>query len=326
MFLSHDEPELLNAAKPNNVQKFLKRMKTNQSWKDTMPIQRMVVVVLLSLFMLSSCGKKNWHSSWQEAGQATGSTQGELLYAKARIQLEQAADLKSIMASMESMQRVLAADPTHPEALAYLGNLHILVGTAYTVDQEEKISHFRQAMKYCELSMYVNPQFREAVKDGKAPWEASQALQAEDAPAMLFWVTALQYEFKEGMTLPEKIINVGWLQHGITFLDRIKQVAPEFGNGAVEFAYSICYLALPSLLGGDSNLGKTYLEKSIIKGKGYLLPTWGKGKYFHQVTGDLKSARKDLLWVASQKPEDYKDLYPWRIHFITDAKMQLDSL
>lgn len=291
-----------------------------------MPRRMSVLVVIVLIFMLSGCGKKNWHSSWQEAGQATGSREGELLYAEARIQLDQAADLESIMTSMESMQRVLAAEPMHRQALAYLGNLHILLGTAYTVDREEKIAHFRQAMKYCELSMYVNRQFREAVMDGQKPWEVSQTLQAEDAPAMLFWVTALQYEFKEGMTLPEKIINVGWLQHGIIFLDRINQVAPDFGNGAVEFAYSICYLALPKLLGGDSNLGKTYLEKSLIKGKGYLLPTWGKGKYFYQVTGDLKSARKDLLWVASQKPEDYKDLYPWRIHFITDAKLQLDTL
>lgn len=90
-------------------------------------------------------------------------------------------------------------------------------------------------MKYCELAMYANPQFRAAVKDGWGPWKASHTFQAEDAPAMLFWVTALQYEFKEGMMLPAKIINVGRLQYGITFLDRIEQVAPEFGNGAVEF-------------------------------------------------------------------------------------------
>ncbi|KJR98926.1 MAG: hypothetical protein VR65_18555 [Desulfobulbaceae bacterium BRH_c16a] len=291
-----------------------------------MQIKNSVVVVLLSLFMLSGCGKKNWHSPWQDAGLATDSTQVEMLYAEAREKLEHAADLESLMASMESMQQVLAVDPAHREALACLGNLHILLGTAYTIDRKVKNVHFRQAMKYCELSMYSNPQFRMAVKDGKKPWEASHTLQAEDAPAMLFWVIALQYEFKEGMTLPAKIINVGWLHHGITFLDRIEQVDPEFGNGAVEFAYSICYLALPSLLGGDVSLGKAYLEKSIERGKGYLLPTWGKGKYFHQVTGDLKSARKDLLWVASQKPEDYKDLYPWRMHFIADAKLQLDAI
>jgi hypothetical protein len=170
-----------------------------------MPIQNKVLAVLLLLFLLSGCGIKNWHSSWQEAGQATGSNKGALLYAEAREKLDQAADLESIMASMKSMQRVLAADPAHREALAYLGNLHILLGTAYTTDQEEKISHFRQAMKYCELSMYVNPQFREAVNVGKKPWEASHTLQTEDAPAMLFWVTALQYEFKESMSLPAKI-------------------------------------------------------------------------------------------------------------------------
>lgn len=291
-----------------------------------MLIQNRVLVVLISLCLLAGCGKKNWQSPWHEAGQATSSAQVERLYAEARAKLDQAADRNSIIASMDSMQRVLAADPAHKEALAYLGNLHILLGTAYTDDVEEKITHFRTAMKYCELSMYVNPQFRAAVGDGKEPWEASQTLQTEDAPAMLFWVTALQYEFKEGMTLPAKIINVGWLRHGITFLDRVAQVAPEFGNGAVEFAYSICYLALPSLFGGDTDLGKNYLEKSIARGKGYLLPTWGKGKYFHQVTGDLKSAREDLRWVASQKPEEFKDLYPWRMHFITDAKEQLDAL
>lgn len=291
-----------------------------------MPIKTACIVVFLSFFLLSGCGKKNWHSSWQEAGQATGSTQVESLYVKACEKVEQAADLESILASMELMKRVLAADPTHQKALAYLGNLHILLGTAYTTDRKEKNIHFHQAMKYCELSMYVNPQFREAVKDGKKPWEASKTLGPENAPAMLFWVIALQYEFKEGMTLPQKVINVGWLQYAITFLDRIKQVAPEFGNGAIEFSYSICYLALPSFLGGDSNLGKTYLEESITKGKDYLLPTWGRGKYFHQVTGDLESARKDLRWVASQQPENYKDVYPWRIHFITDAKLQLDSL
>jgi hypothetical protein len=79
-------------------------------------------------------------------------------------------------------------------------------------------------------------------------------------------------------------------------------------------------------LGGDTDLGKAYLEKSIDKGKGYLLPRWGRGKYFHQVTGDMRSARQDLECVASQKPEACNDLYPWRIHFITDARVDLDAM
>jgi hypothetical protein len=291
-----------------------------------MPVKKAVLPVLISLVLFSGCGKKHWEPSWQEAGPLTTTAPADQLYAKAWEKFQQAADRAGVMATLEAMQQVLAATPSHREALAYLGNLHILIGTAYTVDREEKIAHFRRAIKYCERSMYVNPQFRAAVERGKKPWEAATTLQAEDAPAMLFWVVALQYEFKEGMTLPAKITNVGWMKYGISFLDRISQVAPDFGNGAVEFAYSICYSALPFFLGGDTDLGKVYLEKSIDKGKGYLLPRWGRGKYFHQVTGDRKSARQDLEWVASQKPEACNDPYPWRIHFITDAGAELDAL
>ena len=123
-----------------------------------------------------------------------------------------------------------------------------------------------------------------------------------------------------------KLDQAADLESIIASMELMRQVLAADPTHQEALAYSICYLALPTFLGGDTNLGKTYLEKSIAKGKGYLLPTWGRGKYFHQVTGDLKSARKDLLWVASRKPEDYKDLYPWRVYFITDAKLELDTL
>lgn len=283
-------------------------------------------VLCLVVLIFSGCGKKSWYPPWEEAGQATGSTQSEKLFLEARASIDTAEDYESILASMKKLHRVLAVEPMHREALAYLGNIHILVGTAYTVDRKEKTAHFKQAMKYCELAMYSNPQFRLAVSAGNTPWDAVNTLKEEDVLAMLFWVIALQYEFKEGMTMPSKIINVGWLKHGLTFLDRIKLVAPDFGNGAVEFSYSICYFALPSLFGGDRDLGRLYLEKSIVKGEDYLLPRWGKGTYYHQVSNDYGSSLKDLQWVANQKSENFKDLYPWRLHFITDAKKQLDSL
>lgn len=283
-------------------------------------------VLCLLMLLLAGCGKKNWHPSWEEVGQIKGSNQGEQLYLQARAKIDISADYESILASMELLQQVLAVEPMHRGALAYLGNLHILLGTAYTVDREEKTAHFRQAMKYCELSMYTNPQFREAVNKGAEPWNAAGTLQQQDVEAMLFWVIALQYEFKEGMTMPMKIINVNWLKHGIAFLDRITLVAPDFGNGAVEFAYSICYFALPTLFGGDNEVAELYMEQSISEGKGYLLPRWGKGKYYHQVSGKQNKLDKELQWVARQKIENFNDLYPWRVHFITDAKLQIDSL
>lgn len=93
-------------------------------------------------------------------------------------------------------------------------------------------------------------------------------------------------------------------------------------NSPIASATEFCLL----FLGGDTDIAKAYMEKSIDRGEGYLLPRWGRGKYFHQVTGDIESARQDLIWVADQKPGEFKDLYPWRIHFITDARAQLDKL
>ncbi|MCG8550883.1 MAG: hypothetical protein MI799_10825 [Desulfobacterales bacterium] len=289
-------------------------------------MKHVILTLLIFLVMLPGCAKKHWESSWHDAKFITAPAPTGRLYAQARAKIGQASDQQGVESAMDALQQVLAADPFHKKALAYLGNLHILLGTAYTVDRKEKISHFRQAQKYCERSMYVNPQFKAAADAGKKPWEAAPTLRAEDAPAMLFWVIALQYEFKEGMTMPDKIINVGWMKRGIVFLDQIVRVAPEFGNGTVEFAYSICYGVLPFFLGGDTHIAKAYMKKAVDRGKGYLLPRWGRGKYFHQVTGDMESARQDLNWVAGQNIEEVKDPYPWRVHFINDARAELDGL
>lgn len=293
--------------------------------------RNVVLLVLLSVVLLPGCAQKNWQPHWQEPGllaasPPAASASTDLLYTEAMELYQRAGDHAGVLAAIQAMERVLATDPDHRGALADLANLHILLGTAYTSGQEEKNAHFHRAMQLCEWSMYQNPRFRAEIEAGKMPWEAASVLQAEDAPAMLFWVTALQYEFKEGMTLAEKIVNVGWLQHSLAFLHRIREAAPEFGNGAVEFAFSISYSALPSWMGGDTGLGGKYLEQSLTRGQGYLLPTWGKGKYFHQVTGDIASARKDLQWVAAQSPDAFKDAYPWRMHFISDAKVQMESL
>jgi len=294
--------------------------------RKTMSIGKIGQIVLLSCVFLSSCTIKQYQPAWQELEQTATGQGAKESFDEVLKNLEKTAEPEDIKTAISALQQVVATDPGNRTALAYLGNLHILLGTAYTIDSKEKAAHFRLAMRYCEMAMYVNDHFRAAVIAGEKPWEAARTLQAEDALAMLFWVTALQYEFKEVMTLAEKIVNVGWLRHTITFLDRITETAPDFGGGAVEFAYAISYSALPYALGGDSRVGLAYLEKSLAKGQGYLLPTWGRGKYFHQVTDDLAAARQDLRWVSEQHFEDYKDFYPWRIHFITDAALQLKSL
>ncbi|MEE4243030.1 MAG: TRAP transporter TatT component family protein [Desulfopila sp.] len=284
------------------------------------------IVLLFVCVLCSACGQGPWLSGssfhWNDgkAGQA------EFLYSRAYSNFEKASTLTELLEVQEDLEAVIAIEPTHKEALAYLGNLHILLGAAYTLDRTVKRDHFRQSRKYCERAMLTNTAFREAVKDGANPWESAMNLEGEDAPAMLFWVTALQYEFKEGMTIIEKILNIQDLRVCLAFLDRISLTAPKFGGGAVQFAYAVSYSAPPSFLGGDKELGRYYLDRALIEGKGYLMPVWGKGKYYHQVTGDMENARRDLLWVARQDPDHFHDFYPWRLYFIADAEKELALL
>ena len=83
---------------------------------------------------------------------------------------------------------------------------------------------------------------------------------------MLFWATAVHYDFKEVMSLPAKIANVSWMQHALIFLDRIEALAPDgFGGGAVEFGKAISYLCLPLSQGGDLDKATIYMQKAVGK-------------------------------------------------------------
>lgn len=281
---------------------------------------------ILYMALFSGCSIKTYQPAWPEDIKATPSPQTAELLVSARAKFDTAGSADALLGAMELFKNVLEIDPVNREALTSLCNQYILLGTAYTSERSLKYQYYQTAMQNCELAMYTNPQFKHEVDKGKKPWEAAETLEAEDAPAMLFWVTALQYEFKEAMRLPSKVVNFRWMQHALIFLDRIKEVAPNYGNGAVELAYTVCYCVLPSFYGGDEQKCYGYMDKAIEKSEGYLLARWGRGRFFHQVTGDEKAAREDLQWVVEQDPSKYKDAYPWRVHFQEDAALQFLKL
>ncbi len=282
-----------------------------------------VIPCILVFVLCSGCGQGPWLTQPSNYRMEEREERADFLYTRAYSGFEKAATLEELLAVQDDLEAVVESNPTHKEALAYLGNLHILIGAAYTSNRIAKRDHYRQARKYCEQAMLAGTAFRAAINNGAKAWESVENLDAEDAPAMLFWVTALQYEFKEGMTIVEKILNIKDLRVCLAFLDRISHTAPRFGGGAVQFAYAISYSAPPSFLGGDKEMGRYYLDRALIEGRGYLMPVWGKGKYYHQVTGDLESARRDLLWVARQDPAIFQDFFPWRLYFIADAEKEL---
>lgn len=279
--------------------------------------RRILVVALLSLL----CGcTLSWQPSWPAAPTAGAPAEVQPLLAQATAGFAAADDAAAVDAALAAYERVLAVDPGNYRALVDAATLSILRGTAYTSSSSRKSEYFYQAMRYAELAMYTNRDFKARADAGARPWEAAETLGADEAEAMFFWATALQYEFKEGMSLPSKVVNLVWLQRALVFLDRVEQVAPDFGGGAVEFGKVICYVALPESRGGSKAKGEEYMQKAVAKGDHWLLPRWGRGKYYYPILGRKELAKQDLAWVAAQDLSAYRDAFPWRVHFRDDAR------
>jgi hypothetical protein len=279
-------------------------------------------LIVFSIAFVAGCAF-SWESALNLAKDDIPTPDSNLKRVRADSLYNQVDDLSSLATAIESYHAVLKTNPGDYLALVQLSNLHILMGTAYSRSRADKSLNFKKAMHYAELAMYTNSLFRARVRQGKRPWQAADRLGKAETEAMFFWVTALQYEFKESMNLAEKIRNVAWLGKGLIFLNRIEEVNPGFGGGAVEFAKFITYYVLPESKGGSKAKGVTYLQKAVARSQRRLMPRWGRAKYYYEMTGNAQAARADMQWVVSREPQMVDDPYPWRVYFQNDAAAYL---
>ncbi len=279
------------------------------------------LVVFAALLLLAGCSM-TWRANWPAVADNRPTPASRELMGRAEATYAVAGDEEGVRRAIVDYQRVLGENPGDVRALTQLSTLHILLGAAYTSGRQAQSAAFHTAMDYAERAMYTNPEFRAAVVGGLPPWEAASTLTAAEVEAMFFWVTAVQYDFKDGMYLAEKIVNVGWLRYCQQFLDRIDAVAPGFGGGGVEFARVICDYALPKGMGGDKARGDEYMHRALVKGaeQGWLMPRWGRGKYYFEILGEKELQRQDLEWVAGQDPAQMHDPYPWLVYFQRNAR------
>lgn len=288
-----------------------------------MPVpKRALLVICCSVVFLAGCSM-SWQAQTDLARDHRPNEESEALLLAADACFNQAEDAEKLTGCEQAYLDVLKANPGDYHALTQLSTINILFGTAYTAKTSEKTERFRRAMFFAEQAMYTNPEFRERVQAGETIWQASGSLKVSEIEAMFFWVTALQYEFKEGMSLPEKIVNVKWLQRALTFLERIEAVDSTFGGGGVEFAKAICYYALPTMYGGSEELGDQAMQAAVDHADDWILPRWARGKYYYVITDQPEKSRQELEWVSSRNPVEFNDPYPWRMHFIQDSSALL---
>ena len=280
---------------------------------------RWPAICLLGVVLFMGCSLK-LEPLYNEAAPDNPNNQSLEKLNEAKELFDRAGDANSLKLSIAAFESVLEENPGDYEARVLLSTQYILMGTAYTEGRSQKSALFRKAMRYAEIAMYANPEFKHRVASGESPWDAVDALGANELHAMYFWVIALQYEFKEVMYLPEKIANVNWLKKGLVLLNQIEKIDPEFGGGGVEFCKVICYYAIPEFIGGSPEKGDAYMRKAVAKGTDWLLPRWARGRYYYVIKNEPNKSRQDLEWVAQQNLSEFQDPYPWRVHFQRDAQ------
>jgi hypothetical protein len=141
--------------------------------------------------------------------------------------------------------------------------------------------------------------------------------------AMLFWSTAVLYLFKEVLSYPEKIINVGWIRRLEPILARMEVLDPTWGGGAVQFTWSLYYGILPKSLGGSEAESFRYLRQAVDFGGPWLLSRWGRARYFHLRDGKRIEFEQDMSWVLAQDVRASGEAYCWRAFFQADARQML---
>jgi hypothetical protein len=227
---------------------------------------------------------------------------------------------------MEAYARVLDQNPYHVRALTDLASQTILMGTAYSESRQDKRDRFRTAMRLCERAMYTDPAFKAMVDEGAPPWEACRVLGEEHIPAMMFWSTAVLYDFKEVLTFPEQVVNLAWVEHTGPFLDCMEALDPAWGGGAIQFTQSLYFGILPGALGGDDTRSAECLEQAVAFGSPWMLSRWGRAKYFRVRDGNRQGFEEDLRWVLRQEVAAPGEAYCWRAYFHQDAREALKNV
>jgi tetratricopeptide (TPR) repeat protein len=221
-------------------------------------------------------------------------------------------------------EKVRTADPNNYDALCFLSTFYLLLGDGYTQDKTAKISYFQLAMNYAERAMYTHPDFRARIDRGERIWEAVDALTTNEMDAMFFWTTAVFYYYKEGLGPVGQVINYTWVKRARRVLERMTEIDPNWGGGAIYFTGGVYYLSIPEAVGGDRTLSAEYFAKAITTGPEWLLNRWGRAKYFHVKMKNPDEFKEDLAWVLAQDIAEAPGHFAWNAYFQNDAQDMLD--
>jgi len=282
--------------------------------------------VLVFFLGLGAAACMSWTPGWREAGFPLPGGDSPGLLAEAEALFAAADSRAALAAAIAKAEAAAAADPRNVEALSLAGEAWCLMGAAYCETRAEKRNAYLTAVRFCERAMGANPEFAVRVADGDTIDAAVATLGPREMAAMNFWATAVSYYFKECLSGLGHVVNFRWMKRERAVIERMSALDPEWGDGAVGFAWGIYYVALPESVGGDLERSRTILDGLVAARPDALLPRWGRGKYFHTRTRDKEACRRDLEWVVSQDPRRAPGKLAWNVYFHADASRLQERL
>ncbi len=282
-------------------------------------------VGLLLLLSLGS-GCMMWRPRWPDP-QADPSTNGvPSLLRAAEQKCQVAVSAESVESAIAAYQGVVALDPLNFEANLALSHLHLLLGDAYVEKRSQKRECFLKAMRYAEAAMFINPEFRNRIKEGEPTWVACEALGEQERDAMFFWVNAVFYMFKEAQWAPFQALNYRWIKRAKLVMEQMTVIRPNGQDPLSDFVWGAYYLSIPVSVGGDRKKAIEYFDSAVDNAPDRLLPRWGRAKYYHAKMKNLKAFREDLEWVLAHEAEGTSDHPAWHAFFIQDARRLLEQM
>lgn len=282
-------------------------------------------IAVLALFLIiSSCA--SFKPGWKDADLSMKSGDATQLFKKA-LELENTASTgEQVQDLINALILVVNADPENYEALWRIGNYNILMGAAYSEKIKDKKYHYKEAIRYCEKAMALNPSFKQQVENGVDIWDAVNELDKTYSNAMGYWYMARFYYFKECLSKISRLFNTRIVIENDLVIARIDSLNPEWAGGGNYFSRAIYFIAVPEKFGGSKAKASEEFEKAIKAGPDFMVNRWGRAKYLYSLTGNKESYLEDINWVLAQDPHKTGNTYPWNVYFQNQARKMLSEV
>lgn len=293
-------------------------------------VRSLLLIIFIRLtFCLAAClssGCMTWQPQWPDLQSSSRQSAASVRLEEAERLGHRADSQSAITAAVAAYQAVLDENPVNYQALVSLAQLNLLLGDGYATGITEKRAYFQKALVYAEGAMFTNPSFRERVQLGEPTWEACRALNIREMEAMLFWVNAVFYSYKEGQWYIGQVINYRWIQRARQVMEHMTSIDPDWGGGALHFTWGVYFLSIPESIGGDRNKSAAYFEKAVEIGPDRLLNRWGRAKYYYVKMKNPAGFRQDLEWVLSRDVEQSPGNFAWNVFFAREARQMLAAI